>query len=124
MSKDEMTSLEALKCLPQVMHTYNTPNFTKGSYTASRWFSAVERVLLAEIDRVQKMNNSVKDGWVSVKDKRPDNFVSVLGHMTDAEKFPSVRECYTVGNVFFFPALSDIHPVDMWREMPELPEEH
>ena len=60
--------------------------------------------------------------WISVDEKLPQNFISVLGYMTDAGEFPPVRECYTVGNVFFFPALGDIHPVSHWREMPHPPE--
>ena len=59
--------------------------------------------------------------WISVEDKLPQNFVSVLGYMTDAGEFPPVRECYTVGNVFFFPALGDVHPVSHWCEMPQPP---
>ena len=59
--------------------------------------------------------------WVSVDERLPENFISVLGYMTDAGEFPPVRECYTVGNVFFFPALGDIHPVSHWREMPQPP---
>jgi hypothetical protein len=59
--------------------------------------------------------------WISVNDRLPQNFVSVLGYMTDAGEFPSVRECYTVGNAFFFPALGDIHPVSHWCEMPQPP---
>lgn len=59
--------------------------------------------------------------WISANDRLPQNFVSVLGYMTDAGEFPPVRECYTVGNVFFFPALGDIHPVSHWREMPQPP---
>ena len=59
--------------------------------------------------------------WISVDKRLPENFVSVLGYMTDAGEFPPVRECYTVGNVFFFPALGDIHPVSHWREMPQPP---
>ena len=59
--------------------------------------------------------------WISVDEKLPQNFISVLGYMTDAGEFPPVRECYTVGNVFFFPALGDIHPVSHWREMPKPP---
>lgn len=59
------------------------------------------------------------DGWVSVDDKLPDDFVSVLGHMTDAGEFPAVRECYLVGTEFFFPALTEFHPVDKWMEMPK-----
>ena len=59
--------------------------------------------------------------WVSVNDRLPQNFVSVLGYMTDAGEFPQVRECYTVGNAFFFPALGDVHPVSHWCEMPQPP---
>ena len=59
--------------------------------------------------------------WISVNDRLPENFVSVLGYMTDAGEFPPVRECYTVGNAFFFPALCDIHPVSHWCEMPQPP---
>ena len=59
--------------------------------------------------------------WISVEDKLPENFISVLGYMTDAGEFPPVRECYTVGNAFFFPALGDVHPVSHWCEMPQQP---
>ena len=59
--------------------------------------------------------------WVSVSERLPQNFVSVLGYMTDAGEFPPVRECYTVGNAFFFPALGDVHPVSHWCELPQPP---
>ena len=59
--------------------------------------------------------------WISVDDKLPENCISVLGYMTDAGEFPPVRECYTVGNAFFFPALGDVHPVSHWCEMPQPP---
>lgn len=59
--------------------------------------------------------------WISVDERLPQNFVSVLGYMTDAGEFPPVRECYTVGNAFFFPALHDVHPVSHWCEMPQPP---
>ena len=59
--------------------------------------------------------------WISVTERLPENFISVLGYMTDAGEFPPVRECYTVGNAFFFPALGDVHPVSHWREMPQPP---
>ena len=59
--------------------------------------------------------------WISVDERLPENFISVLGYMTDAGEFPPVRECYTVGNVFFFPALGDVHPVSHWCEMPQPP---
>lgn len=59
--------------------------------------------------------------WISVSERLPQNFVSVLGYMTDAGEFPPVRECYTVGNAFFFPALGDVHPVSHWCELPQPP---
>ena len=59
--------------------------------------------------------------WISVDEKLPQNFISVLGYMTDAGEFPPVRECYTVGNAFFFPSLRDVHPVSHWCEMPQPP---
>ena len=60
--------------------------------------------------------------WIPVDERIPENFISVLGYMTDAGEFPPVRECYTVGHAFFFPALGDVHPVSHWREMPKPPE--
>ena len=57
--------------------------------------------------------------WIPVDERLPKNFISVLGYMTDAGEFPPVRECYTVGNAFFFPSLGDVHPVSHWCEMPE-----
>ena len=59
--------------------------------------------------------------WISVEERLPQNFISVLGYMTDARELPPVRECYTVGNAFFFPALGDVHPVSHWCEMPGPP---
>lgn len=59
--------------------------------------------------------------WISVDERLPKNFISVLGYMTDAEEFPPVRECYTVENAFFFPALGDVHPASHWCEIPQPP---
>jgi len=68
-------------------------------------------------------NGVTIQNWIPVTERLPENFVSVLGYMTDAGDFPPVRECYTVGNAFFFPALGDIHPVSHWAEMPKPPKE-
>jgi hypothetical protein len=61
-----------------------------------------------------------KQEWISVDERLPQEFVSVLGYMTDAGDFPPVRECYVVGRAFFFPALG-IHPVSHWMPLPEPP---
>ena len=68
-------------------------------------------------------DNNVGSKWIPVSERLPENFVSVLGYMTDAGDFPQVRECYTVGNAFYFPALFDKHPVSHWMPMPEPPKE-
>lgn len=61
--------------------------------------------------------------WIKVTDRKPQDFVSVLGSMTDAGVFPAVRECYTVDGRFYFPALAEFHPVSHWAEMPQTPKE-
>lgn len=62
--------------------------------------------------------------WISVEERLPDEFVSVLGYMTDAGEFPAVRECYTAGGTnFYFPALRDVHPCSYWMPMPKGPKE-
>lgn len=71
----------------------------------------------------------IKDGirgtenWIPVTERLPENFVSVLGCMADAGPFPSVRECYTIGKEFYFPALLAVHPVTHWMPLPEPPHE-
>ena len=64
-------------------------------------------------------DTKVGDKWTPTDERLPDEFVSVLGRMTDAGEFPAVRECYLVGTEFFFPALTEFHPVDKWMEMPK-----
>ena len=59
--------------------------------------------------------------WISVEERLPTDFISVLGYMTDAGEFPPVRECYIVGNAFFFPSLRDVHPVSHWMPLPKPP---
>lgn len=61
--------------------------------------------------------------WISVKNRLPKDYISVIGHMTDAGFFPAERECYCVNGKFYFPALSEFHPVSHWMEFPEPPKE-
>lgn len=78
--------------------------------------------LLGEVIAMLRAAPDVSTRWISVEDRKPKDFVSVLGYMTNAGDFPSVRECYAVGHGFFFPALRDVNPVSHWMEMPEPPE--
>lgn len=58
--------------------------------------------------------------WISVKERLPDPFISVLVHMTDMEDFPTVREGYRVDDWrFFIPLLCEHHRVDYWMPLPE-----
>ena len=65
-------------------------------------------------------DTNVGSRWTRVEDEKPECFVSVLGHMTDAGDFPAVRECYRITtDEFYFPALMEFHPIDKWMEMPK-----
>ena len=57
--------------------------------------------------------------WISAYDNPPNEFVPILGHMTDATGRLAVRECYLIGNFYFFPTLREIHPIDFWMPMPD-----
>ena len=78
-------------------------------------------LIIQDLRRENKELKARVQEWISVDEKLPQNFISVLGYMTDVGEFPPVRECYTVGNAFFFPALGDIHPVSHWCELPQPP---
>lgn len=80
---------------------------------------AAANLLEAQGERIADLENELRDErWIPVTEKMPDNFVSVLGFMTDAGPFPAVRECYSVGDGFFFPALEECHPVSHWKPLP------
>ena len=77
----------------------------------------IARNALALIERLEAQ----VPRWISVEERQPSAFVSVMVHMTDAGDFPAVREGYRVSdNVYFVPALAETHPVDYWMEMPEM----
>lgn len=77
-----------------------------------QWIEQERKVLLQSIHR-----------WIPVEEQLPDEFVSVQAHMTDAGPFPSVREAYLAGGKWFFPALTEYHPVDKWAYFQEPPKE-
>lgn len=81
------------------------------------------REFSGSLARILIENGVTINEWIPVEERMPKNFISVLGYMTDAGDFPPVRECYTVGDAFYFPALGDAHPVSHWMELPEPPKE-
>lgn len=84
------------------------------------YLKVIKIALQRFLSGMRKRKGDVKMNWISIKEKKPEPFVSVLGFRTDADQFPSVRECYMVNNGnFFFPALNEFHPVSHWMPMPE-----
>ena len=83
-------------------------------------------IIAATIEDCEKVIRDIpeKDGWIPVTERLPANFVSVLGYMPAAAPFPPVRECYTVGDAFYFPALTDTQMVTHWMPLPEPPKEN
>lgn len=76
---------------------------------------------IAAVNRAKTLKEMPK--WISVEDRMPEPFVSVLTYMPDMPPFPPVREAYRVGNVFYIPALADREHVTHWMPMPEPPKE-
>lgn len=46
-----MTYKEALRTIPFIRHSYGSNNLTRGSYTASEWFSTVKKALEKQIPK-------------------------------------------------------------------------
>lgn len=61
--------------------------------------------------------------WISVKEKLPDEWVSVLGFMPDEEPFPTVREVFFTDGKFLCAGLLSYVKVTHWMPLPEPPKE-
>lgn len=55
------------------------------------------------------------DKWIDVTEDQPPEWVSVQGHIAIETQCPSVRECFRIGNEYYFPALREKWPVDVWK---------
>ncbi len=111
------------------LYTENVVAYKLGADFASAVQEAADAIEeLSKLHEAQKKNLSVltdayMKSWIPVTEDTPSDFVSVQAHMTDAGPFPSVREAYTVDGLWFFPALKEFHPVDMWKRFDEPPKE-
>ena len=67
-------------------------------------------------------DNNFGRKWIPSSEQLPKNFISVLGYVPSLAPFPTVRECYTIGEHFFFPALNGMYSakaVTHWQPMPD-----
>lgn len=70
-----------------------------------------------------KYNSLADEKWIHVTEDSPSDFVSVQAHIVGANPLPTVREAYVIGGKWFFPALKEFLPVDMWKRFDEPPKE-
>lgn len=65
------------------------------------------------------------NGWISVKDKLPKPFVSVLVQMPLEKPFPTVREGFLTSEGKWYAGYFTREPDEIthWMEMPEPPKE-
>ena len=62
--------------------------------------------------------------WISVEDRLPEPFVSVLGYCPDEEPLPTVHECYVNGFGQWTSSLVyGMGNVTHWMPIPDPPEE-
>lgn len=77
-------------------------------------------------DHIGDLTNMVPR-WISVKEREPEPFTSVLGYIPDETPMPVVREGYRVNvgncNAYYFPVLADRREITHWMEIPEPPKE-
>ena len=90
----------------------------------------LERDALTYIQRLEQRIvevNKTSPRWISVKEREPEPFVSVLGYIPDEAPMPVVREGYRVTagncNAYYFPVLADRREITHWMEIPQPPKE-
>lgn len=117
MAKDALTEQERF---PDTTKTYGE-TVTKRHGLNCLESNAINRT---ESDTVKGAEiDPFKNGWISVKERLPEPFISVLGHCPDEEPLPTVHECYMNGFGQWMSAqVYGMGNVTHWMPLPEGPD--
>ena len=75
-------------------------------------------------DQIERLVEAAEERrWIPVTERLPSDFVSVQAHIVGADPLPTVREAYVIGGKWFFPALKEFLPVDMWKRFDDPPKD-
>lgn len=93
----------------------------------------INHLMVDALAYIQRMEQRLVDinkkspRWISVKEREPEPFISVLGYIPDEAPMPVVREGYRVSagncNAYYFPVLADRREITHWMEIPQPPKE-
>lgn len=83
-----MTNKEAIELIPFVRASYNTKRFTKDSYTADKWFSAVEEAL---------SDNGRRGRWIDVEHAPNDLFYATCSVCGKRQTIETTNYCGNCG---------------------------
>lgn len=102
-------------------------------YGSSNCSMCISRMIKDALAYIQQMEQRLVEidktspRWISVKEREPEPFVSVLGYIPNNDPFPPVRECFRVcvgeADAYYFPALAEHEDITHWMEIPEPPKE-
>lgn len=97
---------------------------------SARCIGYIVKDALAYIQRMEQRLvdiNKTSPRWISVKEREPEPFISVLGYIPNEAPMPVVREGYRVSvgncNAYYFPVLADRREITHWMEIPQPPKE-
>ncbi len=119
---------EAIETLKKVSEHVKHDEY--GISFSHEWVGAYEMALAALREQAslenEKQASEQKQAskWISVSERLPEPFVSVLGYCPDEEPLPTVHECYVNGfGQWTSSVVYGMGTVTHWMEMPEPPED-
>ena len=72
-------------------------------------------------DAMKELRDKYKPRWISVEERLPENYISVIGYLPidGKEGLPPTREVYRTEKGWFAPSLGELCIVTHWMSMPE-----